>query len=280
MNNYNKKNISFSCNRMVFKWPLLMGGLLIFSSHVLASGIPADTVINLCSDEGGWPPYNYYNKAKRIQGYDIDILKKVFKPNGVNYSMKLLPWKRCLHWGKHGKKYQIVTSGGSNEERRKTYLYSRDYYQITPSYFYSKTRFPDGLDIKRNIDFKKWKVCGILGYNYANYNLPVEDIDVTARETKQVVEKLERERCDVFLAQYEIFVGFSYLGENYIEDYDLAYAPIPEGTTDKFYFMISRHFKYANELKALIDKEIDKLESEGELKRMIDVSIEKIKTQG
>ncbi len=168
-------------------------------------------------------------------------------------------------------------SAGSNKERNKTYLFTRHYYEITPSYFYSKTRFPDGMGIEKVSDFKKYKVCGLLGYNYVNYLIPPEDIDTTAKEFKQVVEKLVRERCDVFLAQYEVFIGFSYMGDNYIQDYNLAYGPIPGGTTDKFFLMISRDFEHAEELKALIDEEIDNLEAEGQLNEMIEASISKIK---
>ncbi len=259
---------------------LLLVSIGLFSmliSNASADGIPSQGTINICS-EAGWPPYIDVNKNKQNQGYDVDVLKKVFKPNNVNYSIKMLPWKRCVHWTKHGKKYQIVSSAGSNDERQKNFLFTRDYYSITPSFFYSKARFPDGPGVKSIEDFKQLKVCGVLGFNYSNFLIPVEDIDTTAKNYTQIVEKMERKRCDVFLAQYEIFIAFSHKGDNYIENYNLTYEPIPGGTKDKYYFMISRKLEYANELKTLIDREINKLETQGELELLLENNINKLKS--
>ncbi len=260
----------------MFILKLIIWASVLFSI-TCAAAIPEGTIIRSCGDDAGWPPYTYVTPQDSVAGYDVDILKQILEKHDLVSKVVMLPWKRCLHWAKHGKKYQIALSAGSNPEREKTYLLTRYYYTVTPSYFYSKTNFPDGLVIESVEDFKKYKVCGLLGYNYVKFGIPAEDIDTSAKETAQVVEKTVRKRCDVFLDRAEIFVGFAYMGINYIKDNNLGFAAAPGAQSEKFYLMISRDYEYANELKAIIDTEINHIDSRGDLEKMVDKSIAELK---
>ncbi len=249
----------------------------LYSSIAISAEIPVGTKILVCGDGAGWPPYTYETPTKSVAGYDVDILERILSKKNIASSVKMEPWKRCLKETEEGS-YHIATSSAFNEERNKTYLMTRHYYSMTPSYFYSKNRYPNGLDIKTAADLQKYRVCGLLGYNYANFGIPVEQIDTGTKKFEQLVEKTNRNRCDVFFARSESFITFAYLGVNFIEKYNLGYKSIPGSSREKFYLLISRNFKYAQELKKIIDDELDVLEPKGELDKMVAKSIEDIKT--
>ncbi len=263
-------------SRSLFVFISLLLNISILNNSI-ATEIPIGTTIHSCGDDAGWPPYTYFTPTKKAGGYDVDILKEIFKKHGLESKVDMLPWKRCLLWAKHGKKYQMALSASYNKERDSTYLLTRHYYTVTLSYFYSKDHFPEGMDINTQTDFKKYKVCGLLGYAYANFGIPADDIEQTAKTASQVMEKIKRKRCDLYIDRYEIFAGFAYMGSNYIDDYNLGFAPVPGAEPEKFYLLISRNYEYAKELKSLIDTAIDSIENQGKLGPKVTQSIEKLK---
>ena len=253
--------------------------LLIFFlsySSLSAATIPEGTTINSCGDGGGWPPYTYETPNNEVVGYDVDILGKIFSKHKLKSRIEMTAWKRCLKLADEGREYQMVPSSSFNKERDKTYLLTRHYYTITPGFFYIAKNFPNGLKIKKVSDFKKYNVCGLLGYNYSSFRVPKEDIETGTRSFDQVVEKTHRERCDLFLARYELFAGFAKMGTDYIQDYGLKFSSIPGVESEKFHIMISRNYQYAKELKELLDKEISLLDAKGQLQPMVLESINNI----
>ncbi|WP_051303158.1 substrate-binding periplasmic protein [Psychromonas aquimarina] len=223
-----------------------------------------------CVEEGEWPPFNYTKrvneqKTSETLGYDIDVINMIFSEYGIKAEFVVMPWKRCLLRTRKGV-YQAVPSASSSPQREKDYLLSEAYYTITPSYFYLKKKYPHGLAIKNASELKKQgKICGRHGYNYVNFGLKNDDVCMGSRTYKSLVDMTLKGRCDIFLARYETFLGLSYIGQDFISDRRFGHAPIPNVEPEKFYIMISRNFKYAQELKAIIDSGILKLKSSGKL---------------
>ena len=90
-----------------------------------------------------------------------------------------------------------------------------------------------------------------------------------AKNFDSLTQMVASNRCKAFIARYEILVGFKNLGEDYFLNGSIATADIPNANLDQFYMMISRKFKYAFELKGIIDAGISKLERKNELSKLL-----------
>tara|TARA_B100000315_G_scaffold132181_1_gene121607 strand:+ start:594 stop:1427 length:834 start_codon:yes stop_codon:yes gene_type:complete len=252
---------------------------IVVTSPVFAERLKKGDTIHVCGDGAGWPPYTFFKhekgeKTKEIIGYDIEVLNSIFKKHGINAIFEMPPWNRCVKLAETGIKYQIALSASYSKERDRKFILTRDYYRISPYYFYSRNKYQKDIDITVKEDFLQYKVCGLYGYNYMGFNLPLMKIDRGAKNFDLVIKKTHKGRCDLFIARYEILVGFDQIGVNYLER-DLGYAPIPGATLEKFYMLISRNYKHANQLKKIIDSGIAEMEKSGKLKKIIEMYIGK-----
>ena len=243
----------------------------IVAIPIQAQFIKSGSVIHTCGDGAGWPPYTFFKrvngqKTEEIIGYDVDVLKAIGAKHRIKFTVSMPPWKRCRKRAKKGKKFQIALSASYNKERERDYLMSRDYYSLTPHYFYSKIKYPKGLAIKTIRDTKQYRICGLFGYNYVGFQ--PHEINQDSKIFPDVIKSAHYGKCDLFLARYEILAGFSVIGEPYLND-TLGNAPYPDVPTTKFHMLISRKYKFAHELKALIDREITELEGKGQLQKIL-----------
>lgn len=154
---------------------------LTYTATSMATDIPIGSTISICGDGSGWPPYIYETSDKQVHGYDVDILSRILSKSELKSIFKMQPWKRCLQSVDRGEEFHIATSSSYSKERDSKYLLSRDYYSITPSYFYIKKNFPNGLNIRSTDDLKKYSVCGLLGYNYSNFGVDMDQVDMGTR---------------------------------------------------------------------------------------------------
>jgi polar amino acid transport system substrate-binding protein len=252
-----------------------------FVSSPYVSGIYADslkeTTIHIADDGAEWPPYSYYKrvngkKTNEIVGFSVDVITEIFKKHGIEFTVELLPWERTKRYVEKGKKHQMLLSASYNEERVKKYLVSRSYYTLNNVAFYSAKKYPAGLFVKSIDDIKKnYKVCGLLGYSYGSLGFSSGEIDQNIGTYSQLIMVLHNrlKRCDMFIEGYEIFAGFKAIGIDYLSDKDLKYTTIPGMTPKTYHMMISRNFKYGEELKHLIDKGITSLEESGRLNELL-----------
>lgn len=256
---------------------LALAGLFIFSvcsvSPVANAQIFAGKTIRTCNDSGEWPPYFWYLRINgevtdQLLGYDLDFLGNIFRNIGANYTLDLIAWSRCLHEVETGDSYEMVSSVAYSQERDEKYLVTDSYYVVQPHYFYSRGQFPDGLNINSIDQFADYKVCGLRGYNYANFGVPTDSIDVGTKVFPQLIEKTARGRCDLFLARFEIFAGFAKTGNDYIRNHNLGTAPMPGIPGDEFHMMVSRNYEYAEELRDTLNEGIARLKSSGEGERL------------
>ncbi|WP_306330971.1 substrate-binding periplasmic protein [Vibrio injensis] len=246
---------------------LLMGIFLSISTMALER-----TSLAICGDGGGWPPY-HFEKERKVIGYDIDVLEAVFSPLGLTITVDLPPWQRCLRETNLGR-YDIALSAAYSEERDKDYILTDYYYTLQPSYVYSSITYPEGLPIRTAQDIDGFRVCGLQGYNYTGFGVDDSKVRKNGKTFDQVVKMLEANRCDVFLARYEILAGFKASeGIDHLTN-GLKVVSIPGISGDKFYMLISRSIPDGLELKSIFDQHIKQLRVSGELDRMIEKYIE------
>jgi polar amino acid transport system substrate-binding protein len=84
----------------------------------------------------------------------------------------------------------VVFGGGLNEVRRENYLTTKQYYSVVPTYFYKKKTFPEGIDPKSSTDFTSaGHLCGVKGFNYVNFGLKNEKIDMGSENYERLILK-------------------------------------------------------------------------------------------
>ncbi len=226
--------------------------------------------IAICDDENEWPPYSYYQridgkKTATVTGFAVAVIGDIFSRRGVDYSILLIPWPRCLAVAMLGKQYGMVLNMSSNDERTRTFLLSRPYYATTTYYYYSRRNYPEGLPIASAADLHKYRVCGVQGYNYEGYGLAPGAVDQGARNFEALISKVQLGRCALFLEKDEVMMGYAAIGKNYLADPDIGKAPLPGVKPKLFYFGISKRYAHAEEVRALIDEELQHMESNGRL---------------
>ncbi|BDU49466.1 substrate-binding periplasmic protein [Haliovirga abyssi] len=254
------------------KWGLLVCSIFSMLSLMALGGEFSGKTFKAAGDVGEWPPYEFFirknsKKTDKISGFTYDLLKTIAKNENFTINVRLLPWKRSKKYVETGK-YQVLMDASINEERKKIYYYSEPIYTINSYYFYNIKKFPNGLDIKNKSDLKKYKVGGLLGYNYKTYGFNNTEIDTGAKNYTQLVKKLKKNRFDIFLAEYEIMKGFEYVGQKYL-DSDIKFVKIQDMAPRKFYFLFPKTDLGLN-LRNIFNKNIKKLEKSGELQKMLD----------
>lgn len=246
-------------------WLLVI--LMCLSAHTLSKELNTEPKsINLCAGIHEWPPYYYLERdaghsTQTVKGLDIQLFDEVFKKNGISYTVTLLSWTKCLGEVIQGTKYDVVFGGGLNEQRRSSYLTTKGYYSVSPSYFYKKKSFPEGISPKSSADFKDLgHLCGLKGFNYVNFGLSNDDIDMGSDNYERLISKTLFGRCQISFARYEILEGWGQLlNMNFVKNDQLSFIPIPNVNKEKFHLMISKNYKYRHEIKKLFESEIDKL---------------------
>lgn len=236
-------------------------------------GLTAPLNISICDDENEWPPYSYFQrvngkKTDHLTGYAVAVIDEIFTNRQVAYKIDMIPWPRCLAVVNLGKQYAMVLNMSHNPERAKNFLFSRPYYATTAYYYYSKRNHPNGLQISKPADIRKYRVCGVQGYNYEGYGMKPGEVDQGAKGFDALISKVQLGRCGLFLEKDEVMTAYAAIGKNYLADPDIGKAPIPGMKPNLFYFAISKRFERAEELRAIIDEELLHMEASGKLGEM------------
>ncbi|MEH6347459.1 MAG: transporter substrate-binding domain-containing protein [Bermanella sp.] len=239
--------------------------LLSWSNSVLSRDL------QICNDQAEWPPYTYYvreagvaNKSQ-LTGATKDLLDSIFKDSGINFSIKLLPWKRCLTEVSDGHTYEVFADASSNQERLNLYHRSHAIYKTTEGLFFSKKRFPNGLKLSSAADINQYKLCGLMGYNYTSFfeSGVKKDVDLGVNHASKALLKLEKGRCHVFLSIIEPVLGAVAINQ-YSLGPDIDHISLPGAKGTIFYLWVSKNSPRAEELLGVINSAIDKLYSNGE----------------
>lgn len=76
--------------------------------------------ISICSDANYWYPFSYVNDSGKAEGLHVDMLVHILDEMGYDYTIKPLPWKRCLYVAKHGECDAVLSASFKTE--RAAYL--------------------------------------------------------------------------------------------------------------------------------------------------------------
>jgi len=241
---------------------------------LLSSSIVMAQPVHICDDAAEWPPYIYYERVNgeldksKIIGATVDLIKAIFKEINMEYTLDLLPWKRCLEEVARfdtSKEYEVFVDGSYNDERYNKYYLSAPLYKTHNGVFYSKKRFPQGFPITQASDLNKYNLCGVHGYNFE----PFISVGVTARidtgspNNLGNLDKLKRQRCDFFLSAIEPVYGSHAIGQYIIPD-DIVSSPVSGTKKFTFYLFVAKTSPRAFELYTKINQAIIKIQEKGE----------------
>jgi len=232
--------------------------------------------IRACDDDAEWPPYTYLIRDAKdkptsvITGLTIDVATQILTKQGAIFKPELLPWARCVDQVKKGL-FQFALNASYNPERAKEFLLSEPIYATTSAYFYYAQFHPNGLDINSISDFKKYKVCGLFGYNYSSYGLDNNspNLDTHAKFYSQIKNKLHEKVCDLFLEKIEVVQGQDQLGQHLIGN-KVKWKKVPNDPQIGFSFMLSRKWDKSNELLKILNNGITEMKKNGEMKRLLE----------
>lgn len=241
--------------------------LLLATAQTLAAEPPGK--LRFCADNAQWPPFSYSDSNGVMQGFTVDLLKRIAVQLSIDIQIDQLPWRRCLIAAEKGLQYQVAIDASASPARATTFLLSRAYYQLTPYFFYSRRQFPEGISITRGQELGQFgTLCGLPGYNYSNFALDQTPIYDGTMNFNALVAMTHLGRCAVFIGRYEIVAGMGLLGQDLLADPDLAYEPIPDATAEPFYLLISRNIDHPEALKQRLDEALESLTQSGELDRL------------
>lgn len=190
----------------------------------------------------------------------------------MRYTIAMVPWVRCMLEVKNGVKYQMVLDFTTSPERGIDYWISQAYYTTNTYYYFSRKKHPQGLSIKAMVDLKRYRICGIHGYNvnYAGYIgfFKPGEIDQGTKDFDALIEKIHLQRYDLFLEQYQAMQGYAFIGKPFLDNPELGREPMPGLAPSPFHFAISRQYVHGEALLNLINQELKHMESTGRLKEL------------
>jgi polar amino acid transport system substrate-binding protein len=254
---------------------LLCAILLIRANAESTDRLQSGTTIYIGAEaKNDWPPFEFFQRENgritdKIIGYNIDVLNDIFSKHGIKYHLRAYPWARCLVYLESGEKIQMLLSTSLNEERKSKYLVSDRVYTTTPSYFYLKKNFPNGLNIKIPDDVLAYnEICGRHGYNYVNFGLDNKNVERYSKDFDSLMGMLKMDRCNIVLARFEVIAGHALIGKRYLEN-EIGHVPVPGVPPESFHFLISKNYPHGNELLKIINAGILRLRKQGRLKEIL-----------
>lgn len=248
---------------------------LLLPLVLIASPLPAEpAVVHVCEDAGGWPPFLYRARAGDVAkgeaaGLSVQIAEALFDELDRPWDITLLPWKRCLQEVESGKHYTMILNASFQPERAESYHYSRPYYRITPYYFFDRHTHPEGLEVRGVDDLKRYRIGGILGYNYSYANLNESDIQSAGiYNLEALLTRLHTQQFDLFVENVEIVAGHYLLRDDAEGWQALGMAPLPDAPPTAFHMLFSRSVA-GTALYREADAALERLQNSGEIARLL-----------
>ncbi|WP_372872968.1 substrate-binding periplasmic protein [Shewanella sp.] len=264
------------CNYLVFFSCLLM---------LLASPVQSDMApLKFCVEDTEFPPFNYFlrhqgSRTAESAGFDVDLLARVFTDAGIAYKVVALPWRRCLREVREGL-LDGAMSASLNDERRQQFIPSIAYYHLTPSYFYLTADMPANFMVASMHELTQHgAVCGIKGFNYANFGWSSQDTLNEIKELQLLPSMLKLKRCRFFLERLETLRGTLLL--NGMQDLagTLSARAVPGSQLESFHMLISRRSPRALLISDLFNRKVAQLMANGELQQLLDYHQQQLELQ-
>lgn len=212
---------------------------LMLGTLGLAHAAPPLVPLPICDDVAGWPPYTFVDpkNPQTVTGASADVMVGLLRRAGYAPQITLLPWKRCLSDVEAGRTAMLLNAS-FNEERAHKFLVSKPYYSIHSALFYISAKYPEPPKMASLEEMKKYRYCGLLGYNYTMYDIPPDQLDTGARDETSRFEMLRMGRCDFVLGDVEIIKAFAAMDQ--LNLLGTAYVAIPGTKPKEFHALVSR----------------------------------------
>jgi len=214
----------------------------------------------MCDDKNGWPPFIYRKNNKTI-GASYEILDMIFRKNRIKYTINFMSWHDCIFAASQNIEANGIMNASYNRKRARFFYYSRPLYQTKPAVFYSIKKYTNGLNLRRLNDLKKFKICGIRGYNYAHYKLG-STLMTQLGDMKKVFRGLSYGGCEIFPSEVEIPFGLALIGKLRIGS-DIEWKRIPGIKYNNFYLMLSKKYVHARKVLGIVNREVKRLRKMG-----------------
>jgi len=89
-------------NKVVFVLLLLLHSVTVGATPVKICGV-------------NWPPSTIVVDGHIVKGYSVDVFNEAFKRIGVEFTLTVMPWKRCVKWVTSGDFDAVIDAGEANE---------------------------------------------------------------------------------------------------------------------------------------------------------------------
>jgi polar amino acid transport system substrate-binding protein len=238
-----------------------LGGILTL---MIVSAMAQAEELSVCQDEDGFPPFIIikpsaeHGAAPVVSGSSVEMIHAISQKTGIPIHLVLRPWKRCLYEVENGE-LDMVADAYMTPERDKLFQISHPYYRLTLAFFYSRSKFPNGLPPVHSLQFEKLKGCGLQGFSYIPYGIPESHhLDLGAGH-KQTMLKLKAGRCDYFPEALEVMGSFDDPSMNYLHDDELGFQKVDSETVPSIHLLLSRRSPRTKDILPRLNQAIDEL---------------------
>jgi len=182
--------------------------VLIFTLIALSSKSYASNhlqQVKIClGDDSPLAPYTIWDeklpevKAVDITGILPDLAQEIFSKTRYEYTISPMSWSRVIRDMKAKDSPCDVAISTSHKQQNVEFMYyAFPLYKFSIGYFYtgSDSVWVDLSNINKN------KACGIIGYNYDNFNYKNE-IKLVQNASK-ALSLLSKNRCQIFLSEID-----------------------------------------------------------------------------
>lgn len=254
---------------------VLFPALMLWTT--MSTDVRAQEQVEVCDDISPWPPFSYPSAigegeiVHKQTGAMVDFLGRLFKEIGLEYTLNLRPWRRCLEEVKRFsslKNFEVVINASHSPERAKIYHVTKPIYRTNPGVFYSVDALPEGPSLVSQGDLKKYKICGVRGYNYIEYDLSPSDIFTTAGSLKGAFKMLGGGRCEIIVSSIEPALGTKIFGDQ-IVPLNVRVVPAPNSSPSTYHILISRESSRGLLLLEQLNFAINKFTNDGTWDRVM-----------
>lgn len=216
---------------------------LVMLGLFAGSAMAADKKVIEVASDCNWPPMEFLDDNKKPTGFSVDLLAEMSKELGVTFNVHNIAWDGIFS-GVAAGKYDVVSSSVTiTEERKKVYLFSEPYYDVTQAVV-----MPRDKSIASLAELKGKKVGGQIGTT----GIFVMDKAKTGAEVKEyedvglAMEDLRNGRIDAVICDSNVATYYANKKEGFVNRFHVAFK-----TQDVEYLAFCLNKKDADLVKLL-----------------------------
>lgn len=229
----------------------------------------AEPAVQIClGDSNEWPPYTYWERVdgrvdrSRLTGAAATLVLTMLARLDLDYELHYMPWARVQQeladFASKGR-CELTWDASYNTDRAAYAHFSAALYQTRLGLFYSARRFADVPAATLLHDLQRYRVCGVIGYNYQPFAITWEIARFPT--IQQNLDMLQRQRCDFFPSEIEPLYGGLALGA-YSGHAELRYVPLD--SRKAFYLLLSKGSPRGEQLLGQFNRQLQLLQASGE----------------